>query len=89
MARESYPTRLLHAEFVGNFSIVCQGKVDEDLQNACRDIVAKLDLKEKQFKLGKTMILLKREAMDALEKERARLLYGSAISIQCTNSKVP
>jgi len=83
MARESYPTRMVHAEFVGTFAVVCPSQVDGDPKTACLNIVTKMALKEKQYKLGKTMILLKREAMEALEKERSRLLYGRAISIQC------
>lgn len=83
MARESYPTRLEHKEFVGTFSVVCPGlqRGPDDRQTAMAILQAQ-QIPEKQFRLGKTMVLLKRDAVDKMEKERARLLSGRAIVVQ-------
>ena len=83
MARESYPTRMLHAEFVGTFAVICPGvNRSGDQKQVCLAIVSAMQIPAKQFRLGHTMILLKRDAVDKMEKERARLLGGKAIVVQ-------
>ena len=83
MARESYPTRLLHAEFVGTFAVICPGlQRGGDARATCMSIIKHMQIPDKQYRLGHTMILLKRDAVDRMEKERARLLGGRAIIVQ-------
>jgi myosin heavy subunit len=90
MARESYPTRMLHAEFVGSFSVVCPGlQRSSDARATCLAIVKAQQIPDKQYRLGSTMILLKREAVDKMEKERGRLLAGRAIVVQvCSRTRL-
>jgi len=82
MARESYPMRLPHGDFMGSFSVIVPEGVGGDPKAACLKIVTQMKLPGKQFKLGSSMILLKQDAMEALEKEKQRLLAGRAISLQ-------
>ena len=86
MARESYPTRMLHAEFVGTFLVICPNASGANGKEGCAQIMSAMKIPEKQFKLGSSMILLKREAMEAMEKERGRLFFGRACSIQVISS---
>ena len=82
MARESYPTRLPHDDFMGSFAVVVPEGLSGDPKAACLKIVTHLKLPAKQYKLGSSMILLKQDAMEALEKEKKRLLAGRALCLQ-------
>eukprot|EP00960_Hanusia_phi_P044717 756782-Hanusia_phi.AAC.1 len=83
MARESYPARFVHHDFVGTFAVICPEACKMgDSKQQCLAMVQHMKLAPKQYRLGKTMILLKREAVDLMEKERARLLGGKAVILQ-------
>mmetsp|Transcript_68386 Transcript_68386/g.142565 ORF Transcript_68386/g.142565 Transcript_68386/m.142565 type:complete len:1429 (-) Transcript_68386:617-4903(-) len=85
MSRESYPSRYKHDEFIGTFSCICpEVSGGGDSKAVCMSMVKHMQVPEKQFRLGKTMILLKREVVDKMERQRAQLLGGRAIVLQNT-----
>ncbi|KAJ1465338.1 hypothetical protein T484DRAFT_1865170 [Baffinella frigidus] len=45
----------------------------QDPKSACLAMMKHMKIDPKKFRLGSTMILLKREVVDSMEKERARL----------------
>jgi myosin heavy subunit len=62
MCRESYPSRYTHDDFIGTFSCICpQAAQGPDLRQNCFAIVSSIKVDPKLYRLGKTMILLKRE----------------------------
>ncbi len=50
----------------------------------CLAMVQSLQLQERQYRLGSSLILLKREVVDELEKKRGLLLVEYAITLQRT-----
>jgi hypothetical protein len=90
MCRESYPSRYTHEEFIGTFSCICpevagrQASSKEDAKRICLAMVQAMRVQDRQFRLGSTMILLKREIIDEMERRRAQLLGGKAIVLQNT-----
>mmetsp|Transcript_8727 Transcript_8727/g.20286 ORF Transcript_8727/g.20286 Transcript_8727/m.20286 type:complete len:1478 (+) Transcript_8727:193-4626(+) len=86
MSRESYPSRFAHQDFIGTFTCICPQAVaaTQDPKSACLAMMKHMKIDPKKFRLGSTMILLKREVVDSMEKERARLLGGRAIVLQAT-----
>ena len=85
MCRESYPSRFKHLEFTQTFLCVCPGlqPVPNDSRATIRAMVNFLKTPPEQFRLGKTLVLLKREAVETMEKLRAKVLGGSAKKLQC------
>lgn len=86
MARESYPSRFAHKDFIGTFTCICPQAVASasDPKQQCMAMMRTMQLDPKMYRLGQTMILLKREVVDRFEKERARLLGGRAVVLQAT-----
>eukprot|EP00283_Hemiselmis_rufescens_P008991 CAMPEP_0173432926 /NCGR_PEP_ID=MMETSP1357-20121228/10557_1 /TAXON_ID=77926 /ORGANISM="Hemiselmis rufescens, Strain PCC563" /LENGTH=831 /DNA_ID=CAMNT_0014397591 /DNA_START=91 /DNA_END=2582 /DNA_ORIENTATION=+ len=83
MCRESYPSRYQHSEFVGTFSCICPQAIGAgDPRQQCVAMVNSMKIDPKQYRLGKTMILLKREVVDNMERMRAKLLGGRAVTLQ-------
>ena len=90
MCRESYPSRYSHEEFIGTFSCICpevagrQIQSKEDAKRICLAMVQAMRVQDRQYRLGSSMILLKREIIDEMERRRAQLLGGRAVVLQNT-----
>jgi len=85
MCRESYPSRFKHEEFVNTFSCCMKnGTPSGDSKAQCQAMANELKFDPKHFRLGKTMILLKREVIDMLEKKRGEMLGSRAVCLQNT-----
>lgn len=84
LCRESYPSRYTHSDFIGTFSCICSQAGGADARSACLSIVQSIKIDPKLYRLGKTMILLKREVVDGMERMRAQLLGGRARTLQNT-----
>ena len=56
----------------------------EEAKQVCLNMVKALKVPEKQFRLGSSLILLKREAVEEMEKKRLLLLVEYAITLQRT-----
>jgi hypothetical protein len=85
MCRESFPSRYTHEDFIGTFSCICPGtNAGGDPRSVCQQIVQSIKVDPKLYRLGKTMILLKREVVDGMERMRAKLLGGRARTLQST-----
>uniref|UniRef100_A0A7S0QMA7 Myosin motor domain-containing protein n=1 Tax=Cryptomonas curvata TaxID=233186 RepID=A0A7S0QMA7_9CRYP len=90
MCRESYPSRYTHEEFIGTFSCICPEVAGRQVQNkdearrVCLAMVQAMKVQDRQYRLGSSMILLKREIIDEMERRRALLLGGRAVVLQNT-----
>jgi hypothetical protein len=85
MCRESFPSRYTHEDFIGTFSCICPAaNAGGDPRSVCLQIVQSIKVDPKLYRLGKTMILLKREVVDGMERMRAKLLGGRARTLQST-----
>jgi|LauGreDrversion2_3_1035106.scaffolds.fasta_scaffold24599_1 hypothetical protein len=84
MCRESYPSRYSHQDFYGTFNCLCPGAQGGDMKQAVAAMLQQLRVEPAKFRLGKTMVLLKREVVDNMESMRAKLLGGRAMVLQNT-----
>jgi myosin heavy subunit len=84
MCRESYPSRYSHQDFYGTFNCLCPGVQGGDIKQAVSGMLQQLKVEPSKFRLGKTMVLLKREVVDNMERMRAQLLGGRAMVLQNT-----
>lgn len=82
MCRESFPSRYLHADFHGIFSCICPRAQGNDDRSRVLSMVQMINIDPNKYRLGKTMILLKREVVDGLERMRAQLLGDFAVVLQ-------
>ena len=69
MARQSFPMRMPHAEFISTYAPE-YGK--EEPAKACKFVMRDNQIPPSRFKIGSSMILLKSEAMSVMEVERSR-----------------
>jgi myosin heavy subunit len=84
MCRESFPSRYSHQDFYGTFNCLCPGAQGGDMKQAVASMLQQLRVEPAKFRLGKTMVLLKREVVDTMEGMRAKLLGGRAMVLQNT-----
>jgi myosin-5 len=84
MCRESYPSRYTHQDFFGTFNCLCQNVQGADYRQKVGFMLQHLKVEASKFRLGKTMVLLKREVVDNMERMRAQLLGGRAMVLQNT-----
>ena len=82
MCRESFPSRYSHQDFYGTFNCLCPGAQGGDMKQAVASMLQQLRVEPAKFRLGTTMVLLKREVVDNMESMRAKLLGGRAMVLQ-------
>ena len=82
MCRESYPSRYTHADFYGTFNCLCQAIQGTDARARVGAMLLQLKVDAAKYRLGRTMVLLKREVVDNMERMRAQLLGGRARVLQ-------
>jgi len=89
MCRESYPSRFLHEEFISTYATICpevpiKFSNKEDAKKVCLAMLQFLKIQDRQYRLGCSLILLKREVVDDMERKRAALLVRHAVVLQKT-----
>ena len=84
MCRESYPSRYTHQDFYGTFNCLCPNVQGADFRQKVSSMLQGLKVEATKFRLGQTMVLLKREVVDNMERMRAQLLGGRAMVLQNT-----
>lgn len=85
IARLGYPNRLPFVEFRQRYEVLTPGIIPRgymDGREACRRIVAALELDEALFKIGTSKIFFKAGVLAELEERRDLLLYGIFSKIQ-------
>lgn len=76
--RQSYPVRMLHADFVKQYQLLVAAKKQSELTASNLLETLKIDHTE----LGKTRVFLRQQAFDQLEKRRERVVMASAVKLQ-------
>ncbi|KAJ8528761.1 hypothetical protein ON010_g14568 [Phytophthora cinnamomi] len=79
--RQSYPVRMVHADFVKQYQLLVVAKEHKPIAEWTASNL--LDaLKVDHAELGKTRVFLRQQAFDQLEKRRERVVTASAIKLQ-------
>ncbi|KAE9248852.1 Myosin-13 [Phytophthora fragariae] len=76
--RQSYPVRMLHADFVKQYQLLVAAKDSSEWTASNLLDVLEIDHAE----LGKTRVFLRQQAFDQLEKRRERVVTASAVKLQ-------
>lgn len=84
MARERFPCRLKHDQFIFGFSCLAPeaAKRGADAKQKAQALIQELAIPGPQVRMGKTMVFLRQEIIDILEKRRAQLVGKYAVCIQ-------
>ena len=84
MARASFPCRYLHDDFARTYvPFLCPEVATAlPLRSKCVACFKALEATPGHFAVGKTLVLMRREVLDLLERRRGSILFRHAVAIQ-------